>query len=135
MLLVAAISGNDTPPRPRAIEAGDPCRGCGTRAQRLWHGRLARITEALTAHYCKTRHKISLVHECDPDGGRAIILTSLTMVLGALPLLFASDPAEESRFELGLVIVSGMLLGSFLTLFLLPSLYLFVHRNRMKPRL
>ncbi|HHQ4702517.1 efflux RND transporter permease subunit [Aeromonas hydrophila] len=66
---------------------------------------------------------------------RAIILTSLTMVLGALPLLFASGPAAESRFELGLVVVAGMLLGSFLTLFLLPSLYLFVHRNRMEPRL
>ncbi|WP_033646129.1 efflux RND transporter permease subunit, partial [Serratia marcescens] len=66
---------------------------------------------------------------------RAIILTSLTMVLGAMPLLFASGPAAESRFELGLVIVAGMLLGSFLTLFLLPSLYLFVHRNRMETRL
>ncbi|WP_228457230.1 ATP-binding protein [Serratia symbiotica] len=38
-----------------------------------WQGRLARMTEALTAHYRKTGHKISLVHECDPDGGRAEI--------------------------------------------------------------
>ncbi|MBS9430163.1 efflux RND transporter permease subunit [Photorhabdus akhurstii] len=60
---------------------------------------------------------------------RAIVLTTLTMILGALPLLFASGPAAESRFELGLVIIMGMLVGSCLTLFLLPSLYIFVHKK------
>lgn len=60
---------------------------------------------------------------------RAIILTSVTMILGALPLLIASGPAEQSRFELGIVIVAGMAFGSVMTLYLLPSLYVFVHRR------
>lgn len=36
-----------------------------------WQGRIDRMTEALTAHYRYYGHKISLVHECDPDGGEA----------------------------------------------------------------
>lgn len=35
-----------------------------------WLGRLERMTEALTAHYRHFGHKISMVHECDPEGGR-----------------------------------------------------------------
>jgi len=36
-----------------------------------WLGRLERMTEALTAHYRHHGHKISLIHECDPEGGRS----------------------------------------------------------------
>lgn len=36
-----------------------------------WQGRLERMTETLTAHYRHHGHKISLVHECDPGGGRS----------------------------------------------------------------
>lgn len=55
---------------------------------------------------------------------RAIMLTSLTLVLGALPLLLAEGPASVSRFQLGVVIVSGMMLGPLLCMYLLPALYL-----------
>jgi len=36
-----------------------------------WLGRLDRMSESLNAHYRQAGHKISLVHECDPDGGKA----------------------------------------------------------------
>jgi len=36
--LVPDVSGEDTPPRPVAVSAGEPCRCCSTRAQRLWQG-------------------------------------------------------------------------------------------------
>ncbi|WNJ94727.1 efflux RND transporter permease subunit [Vibrio ruber] len=62
---------------------------------------------------------------------RAIILTTLTMVLGALPLLLATGSAEQSRYELGIVIVTGMVVGSVMTLFILPSLYIFVYKKRI----
>jgi multidrug efflux pump len=65
---------------------------------------------------------------------RAIVLTSVTMVLGALPLLLASGPAAVSRAELGLVIVSGMVVGPVLVLFLLPSLYVYAHSGRRRAR-
>ena len=38
-----------------------------------WQGRLQRMTETLTAHYRNPGHRISIVHECDPDGGKAEI--------------------------------------------------------------
>ncbi|MGK3115820.1 ATP-binding protein [Candidatus Pantoea formicae] len=38
-----------------------------------WQGRLDRMTESLTAHYRFAGHKLSTVHECDPDGGEAEI--------------------------------------------------------------
>ena len=43
-----------------------------------WQGRLDRMTESLTAHYRFAGHKISTVHECDPDGGEAEIRRLLT---------------------------------------------------------
>lgn len=64
---------------------------------------------------------------------RAILLTSATMLLGALPLLFATGPASVSRFELGIVIVSGMSAGSILTLYLLPALYVSVAAWHREP--
>ncbi|WP_099319817.1 conjugal transfer protein [Erwinia amylovora] len=36
--LIPDVSGEDVPPRPFPVEPGPPCRGCGTRAQRLWQG-------------------------------------------------------------------------------------------------
>ena len=41
-----------------------------------------------------------------------------------LPLLLASGAGANSRFAIGLVITSGMLVGTLVTLFVLPTLYL-----------
>ena len=65
---------------------------------------------------------------------RAIVLTSVTMVLGAIPLLLATGPAAMSRGELGLVIVCGMVVGPLLVLFLLPSLYVVAQMGRWRGR-
>ncbi|HBH6890074.1 TPA: ATP-binding protein [Serratia marcescens] len=43
-----------------------------------WQGRLDRMTESLNSHYRHAGHKISTVHECDPDGGKAEIRRLLT---------------------------------------------------------
>ena len=43
-----------------------------------WQGRLQRMTETLTAHYRNPGHRISIVHECDPDGGKAEMQRLLT---------------------------------------------------------
>jgi multidrug efflux pump len=54
---------------------------------------------------------------------RPILMTTLAMVLGAIPLLLASGPGSASRHALGLVIGAGMGLGTVLTLVLLPVVY------------
>ena len=54
---------------------------------------------------------------------RPILMTTAAMVVGLVPLLFASGAGANSRFSLGLVIVVGMLIGTFFTLLVLPTMY------------
>jgi multidrug efflux pump len=52
------------------------------------------------------------------------------MVLGAIPLAFASGAGAESRQQIGSVIVGGLLLGTLLTLFVVPTVYSLLARER-----
>ncbi|MBP2295974.1 MexW/MexI family multidrug efflux RND transporter permease subunit [Azospirillum rugosum] len=54
---------------------------------------------------------------------RPILMTTAAMVVGLLPLLTANGAGAASRFSIGLVIVSGMLIGTLFTLFVLPAVY------------
>ena len=54
---------------------------------------------------------------------RPILMTTAAMVTGLLPLLSASGAGAASRFSIGLVVVSGMTIGTLFTLFVLPAVY------------
>ncbi len=54
---------------------------------------------------------------------RPILMTTGAMVLGAVPLALATGAGAESRQQIGWVIVGGLLLGTFLTLFVVPAVY------------
>ncbi len=54
---------------------------------------------------------------------RPILMTTAAMVTGLLPLLVASGAGAASRFSIGLVVVSGMSIGTLFTLFVLPAVY------------
>lgn len=54
---------------------------------------------------------------------RPVLMTTAAMVAGLIPLLFAVGAGASSRFALGIVVVMGMLVGTFFTLFVLPTLY------------
>ncbi len=60
---------------------------------------------------------------------RPILMTTAAMVVGLVPLLFASGAGAHSRFGLGVVIVSGMLVGTLFTLFVLPTVYSVLARD------
>ncbi len=60
---------------------------------------------------------------------RPVLMTTRAMVFGLIPLLFASGAGAASRFGLGLVIVSGMLVGTLFTLFVLPTVYTLLARD------
>ncbi|MEK7214749.1 MAG: efflux RND transporter permease subunit, partial [Chloroflexota bacterium] len=64
---------------------------------------------------------------------RPIVMTSLTAVFGAVPLLLAFGAGAEVRYVLGVVIFYGVLLSSLLTLFVLPVLYLQFARTSNTP--
>jgi multidrug efflux pump len=55
---------------------------------------------------------------------RPILMTTAAMVLGVLPLLMANGAGAASRFNMGLVIASGLSIGTLFTLFVLPAVYL-----------
>ena len=54
---------------------------------------------------------------------RPILMTTAAMVTGLLPLLTASGAGAASRFSIGLVVVTGMTIGTLFTLFVLPMVY------------
>ncbi|MBA3535662.1 MAG: multidrug efflux RND transporter permease subunit [Tatlockia sp.] len=63
---------------------------------------------------------------------RPILMTTAAMVFGVLPLLLASGAGAVSRFDIGLVISSGLLIGTGFTLFVVPTMYSYLaadHRN------
>jgi multidrug efflux pump len=61
---------------------------------------------------------------------RPILMTTGAMVLGAVPLAYASGAGSESRMQIGLVIVGGMTFGTVLTLFVVPVVYSLLARRR-----
>jgi multidrug efflux pump len=60
---------------------------------------------------------------------RPILMTTGAMVLGAIPLALAKGAGAESRAVIGWVIVGGLLLGTLLTLFVVPTAYTLLARN------
>src|SRR5436309_181117 len=57
---------------------------------------------------------------------RPILMTTAAMVTGLIPLLTASGAGAASRFSIGLVVVSGMTIGTMFTLFVLPAVYVWL---------
>jgi multidrug efflux pump len=60
---------------------------------------------------------------------RPIVMTTAAMVVGLVPLLFATGAGAASRFSIGIVIVAGMLVGTIFTLFVLPAVYTILARD------
>jgi len=60
---------------------------------------------------------------------RPILMTTAAMVFGVVPLLFATGAGAISRFDIGLVIASGLGIGTFLTIFIVPTVYLLIGKD------
>jgi multidrug efflux pump len=62
---------------------------------------------------------------------RPILMTTGAMVLGAVPLAAATGAGAESRIQIGWVIVGGMSLGTMLTVFVVPTMYMLFARHKV----
>ena len=62
---------------------------------------------------------------------RPILMTTAAMVLGALPLAIASGAGAESRHQIGMVIIGGMLFGTLFTLFVIPTVYTYLTAKKI----
>jgi len=73
------------------------------------------------------------IHEAVLDASalrlRPILMTTGAMVLGAVPLAIAAGAGAESRQDIGIVIVGGLLIGTLFTLFVIPVVYTYLARR------
>lgn len=60
---------------------------------------------------------------------RPILMTTAAMVAGLIPLLFASGAGTASRFAIGVTVSTGMVVGTFFTLFVLPTAYMLLAKD------
>ncbi|MBS0359583.1 MAG: efflux RND transporter permease subunit [Proteobacteria bacterium] len=63
---------------------------------------------------------------------RPILMTTAAMVLGVIPLINASGAGAESRFNIGLVIATGISIGTLFTLFVVPAMYMYLAQEHHK---
>ncbi|SDQ71621.1 efflux RND transporter permease subunit [Pseudovibrio sp. Tun.PSC04-5.I4] len=63
---------------------------------------------------------------------RAILMTTAAMVLGVIPLVLATGAGAASRFNMGLVIATGLSIGTMFTLFVVPNVYMLIAVDRSK---
>ncbi len=76
------------------------------------------------------KSKLEAVKEAAALRLRPILMTTGAMVLGAIPLALATGAGAESRQQIGWVIVGGMSLGTLLTIFVVPAMYMLLARAK-----
>jgi multidrug efflux pump len=65
---------------------------------------------------------------------RPILMTTVAMIVAMVPLLLANGPGARSRFDIGLVISTGLGIGTLFTLFVVPTVYLVMARDQRDRR-
>jgi multidrug efflux pump len=74
--------------------------------------------------------KLNAVIEAAGTRLRPILMTTAATVFGHLPLIFARGPGAGARNSIGIMLVSGMIIGTMFTLLVVPSIYMLVARTR-----
>ena len=75
------------------------------------------------------RDKLQAVIEAAGTRLRPILMTTAATVVGHMPLVFATGPGAGARNSIGIMLVSGMIIGSVFTLFVVPSIYVLVAKT------
>jgi multidrug efflux pump len=77
------------------------------------------------------RDKLQAVIEAAGTRLRPILMTTAATVVGHFPLVIASGPGAGARNSIGIMLVTGMIIGTAFTLFVVPSIYMLVARARV----
>jgi multidrug efflux pump len=74
--------------------------------------------------------KLTAIREAAVQRLRPILMTSFSTILGLLPLMFASAEGANGRIAMGTAVVGGMVISTFLTIFIVPAMYMFISTDR-----
>ena len=97
------------------------------------HGIL--IVEFANAQQMAGKSKRDAVLEAAGIRLRPILMTTAAMVFGVVPLILATGAGASSRFNLGLVIASGLSIGTLFTLFVVPATYVLLATDHSRARM
>ncbi|HEX7190548.1 MAG TPA: efflux RND transporter permease subunit, partial [Thermoanaerobaculia bacterium] len=78
------------------------------------------------------RDKLTAVLEAAGTRLRPIMMTTAATVMGHLPLVFARGPGAGARNSIGIMLVTGMIIGTAFTLFVVPSIYVLVAKTHKR---
>ena len=78
------------------------------------------------------KDKLNAVIEAAGTRLRPILMTTAATVVGHLPLVFAEGPGAGARNSIGIMLVTGMIIGTAFTLFVVPSIYMLVAKRHQK---
>ncbi len=76
--------------------------------------------------------KAEAIHSASVQRLRPILMTSFSTVLGLLPLAFASGEGAHGRVAMGVAVIGGMVVSTFLTMFMVPAMYAYISTDRAK---
>ena len=77
-------------------------------------------------------NKMQAIRDAALQRLRPILMTSASTILGLLPLAFASGEGANQRIAMGVAVVGGMLVSTFLTMYIVPAIYSYISTNRAK---
>ena len=79
--------------------------------------------------------KMEAIHSAAAQRLRPILMTSLSTILGLIPLVYASGEGANSRIAMGVSVVGGMIISTILTLYIVPAVYSYVSTVRLHKKI